>query len=205
MCRSTLVSLLAFVTGLGAPSGGIAAPPLPSGTITCVVHGDVDQGGGRWRLRFSPWLTSTPNPRRTRIDTILKGTCDGSGVSGATAPITNVKAYLVGKLPAGSSCSTLPTAMAVDQLRIRIIWQTTDGISPPHKVATSTAKLGSAQWDGGLAGPVFTNGPLKGAFGGSTSTLKLSMDYPQAFGSGCTGPLDGDAYGDDGNSSLTIP
>jgi hypothetical protein len=207
MSRSIVVSLTALALVLGITASVLAASP-PSGTVTCTVTGDDDRPNGNWRLRFSPWLSADPSARRVRVSTYMRGTCDGSGVVGANAPITAVEAHLVGKLEAGSSCATFTTAPVFTKLALKIAWKTLGTDSRLHTVAKTSAAFIDANWDDGLGGLVLASAPLRGAFGGSTATVKISIDQPASFGADCENlhlVIDGAAYGADGESSLTIP
>lgn len=200
--RLASIAVLAIV--LGTATGAVAAS-LPSGAINCVVSGDTDQPNGKWRLRFSPAISSVPSPNRMSVSTTMKGTCDNAGVSGGKAPITNVQAYLVGKLAAGTTCATLTSAPVFERLKLKIKWQTVDGSGRVRSVATTSARFVDADWDAGLEGLVLTSTPLKGAFGGSTATVTLTIDHPEVFGAVCqNAEIDGTTYGADGESSIAI-
>jgi hypothetical protein len=207
MSRSSLVFIAALAVLLGPTAAAVAAS-LPSGTIGCTVVGDIDKPSGTFRLRFRPPISATPSTGRIRVTTYMKGTCDNSGVTGGKAPITEVRAHLVGSLKAGTSCATLTTAPVFTKLRLQIKWATVGSDNRLRTVAKSSVNFVDADWDADLEGLVLTSAPIKGAFGGSTSTVRISIDMPELFGDICQNPnaaIDGAEYGIDGNSSITIP
>lgn len=197
------LALVAALAMLATTAVGAMAASLPSGTINCTVSGAVDKPNGNWRLRFQPPISSVPSPNRILVSTFMRGTCDNSGVSGGKAPITNVLAHLVGKLAAGSTCASLTSAPVFERLQLKIKWQTLDGSGRLRTVANTSVRFVDADWDDGAEGLVFLSAPLKGGFAGSTSTVTLTIDQPEIL-TMCPG-IDGIAYGDDGESSITIP
>lgn len=205
MSRSILSFVSAALLILGTAATAPAASP-PSGTISCVVTGDDDRPNGNWRVRFSPAISSTPSPGRMKVMTYMRGTCDAAGVVGGKAPITNVQAHLLGKLAAGTTCATLTSSPVFEKLRLKITWQTLGTDGRLRTVAKTSATFVDVEWDDGLGGLVFASAALKGGFAGSTSTLKIAFDAPEAFATVCdTGAIDGSAYGGGGDSTLTIP
>ncbi len=197
MSRSRLALAAALALAITSASPAAAAP-LPSGTIDCqVVSTNVDG------LRFQPFISSDPSPSRIRVTTTMHGTCDNSGVSGGKAPITEVDAKLVGRLVPGSTCETLTSAPHFDRLKLKIKWKAVIH-GRLQTVASSTAFFVDANWDDVVEGLVLDSQPLKGAFTGSTSTATLTLNNPAMFNSTCP-RIQGDAYGADGDSSITIP
>ncbi len=194
MCRSILALVFVAVTAVGA-----GAASLPSGTISCqVTYADT------FGLRFSPFISRDPSPGRILVKTTMEGSCDDSGVTGGKAPITSVRAKLVGALTAGSSSVTLTSAPNFDRVSLRIKWLTTTGDGRRKPIATSTLRFSDAQWDTDLEGLVFLSTPIKGGFAGSTATVTITLDHPQMFGA-TSPPIVGDFYGADGDSAITIP
>jgi hypothetical protein len=192
------VALAAALTLVVAAAANAA--PLPSGTIACQVASTNVDG-----LRFQPYISSDPSPTRIRVTTTMQGTCDNSGVMGGKAPITELKATLAGKLAVGSTCSTLTTMPQFERLKLKIKWRGVDGNGRLKTVASTTVHFVDANWDDDVEGLVLQSQPLKGAFEGSTSTVTLALQNGNAFFNAMCPRIEGDPFGQDGESTITIP
>lgn len=197
MRRLSFVAILACAAvALTAPT--LLAASLPSGTITCQLAPNTDLG-----LRISPNISSTPGGRLIMKDTLV-GTCDSSGVSGGKAAIDAVEARFVAKLDAGTVCTDLITNPAFGQVKLSFKWKGEIG-GRARTVATSKSHLVQGSWDDATESLVFTGELFKGAFAGSTTTVRLSLLDPTNFLTPTCPPISGIYYGVDGESSITVP
>jgi hypothetical protein len=201
MCRSRFALALALVAVLAPTVHALAAGP--SGAITCGIVDTRPNLGLEFR---SPYLSGEPAPRGIRTKTRMAGTCDNGGVIGGKFPITKVEARLDARLAPGTTCLTLTDAPSLDKLSVKIAWLGTDANGHLRRVAGSSARVGNVSWDDTAKALVFTTGPLKGGFAGSTSTLTLTLDNPQLqVGVGPCPPYSGIFWGGDGESTVTVP
>jgi hypothetical protein len=199
MRRATLVPfLVCAVVAVAAPR--VAAATLPSGTITCQIDANTDLG-----LRMVPYIDSTPGGRIMMKDKIV-GTCDSSGVTGGKGPIERFEATLVAKLAAGTVCTDLVTAPDFDKVKLGFKWKGHVGDRDDLILATSRVHLVLGSWDDPDQALVFTGEIFKGAFSGSTTTMKLTLHEPGlAYLNPTCPPIVGVFYGTDGESELTVP
>ena len=204
MRRSRFVRVLTFALVL-APAAGVLAAAPPSGTIDCSVGMSKPEFGFQFLPPFlSPDAANLGIPTKTVTD----GPCDNAGVVGGKAPITNVEVKLVGRFSDGTTCDTLVSAPQLEKIGFKIKWQTLNPVGHLRTISNSLARAGSVTWDSGAEALVFTTGPLKGGFAGSTATVKLTIDAGSVNSvtnpNGC--PLiSGLSYGEDGLSAVTIP
>lgn len=197
MLRSLLVLTLAMLVFTDA--GRVAAAPLPSGTIACVVAGDAVTG-----LRISPPISPMPSFIRPIIKDTAYGACDADGVLGGKGPIDSVEAKLLARLAAGSKCLDLVTAPDFTLVKLKLKWKGPNAIGRPRTIATSIAQLVNGAWDPATESLTFTGQLFKGAFAGSTFTMRLTLDTPGLLNATC--PLTESVfYGADGDSVITVP
>ncbi len=197
MRRMYLVLILACaVVAVVAPT--VRAASLPSGTITCQLAPNTDLG-----LRMSPYISSTPGGRIIMKDTLV-GTCDSSGVSGGKGPIDRVEARLLAKLEPGTVCTDVITTPDFGQVKLSFKWKGEIG-GRARTIATSKAHLVLGSWDDPTESLVFTGELFKGAFTGSTTTVRLSLHEPVTFLTPNCPRISGVYYGVDGESSITVP
>jgi hypothetical protein len=202
MRRSTFVRALALALIL-APAAGALAASLPSGTIDCSVVSSKPEYGFRF---LPPFLSSDPAHLGIPTQTFADGPCDNSGVIGGKGPITHVQVKLIGRFSDGTTCDTLTSTPQLEKIAFKIKWQRLNDAGHLRTAANSFARAGSVAWDDGAEALVFTTGPLKGGFAGSTATVRITIDPGSVATADSDCPaISGLDYGADGESSVTIP
>jgi hypothetical protein len=201
MCRSKFALALGLVAMLAPTVRAFAAGP--SGTVSCSIVDTRPTFG----LEFKPpYLSGAPAPRGILSKARMAGPCANGGIIGGKFPITKVEARLAGRLSPGTTCLTLTDTPSVEKLSVKIAWLGIDGNGHLRRVAGSSARVGSVSWDDTAKALVFTTGPLKGGFAGSTSTVTLTLDNPQLQqGVDPCPAYSGIFWGGDGESTVTIP
>jgi hypothetical protein len=192
--RTVAVSGVAFVSiaslFFASPAG--AASPL-KGTALCSIAGDI---------RFpAHGLSNTPSTKPVGIK-INKpnrsSSCDGSGVTGAAAPVVGVVLQLNGHLHKGATCDGLWSAPQFDTTTLHVQWLGQKAGSTKVKpVASSNGHAATVSYDAATNALNITSTPLTGAFAGETLTLHLGLDTTAAAAhTDCTtGALAGTAFG----------
>jgi hypothetical protein len=198
MRRAALAPFLAAaLVALAAPA--VPAASVPSGTINCQIDANTDDG-----LRMLPSISSVPGGRVMMRGKIV-GTCDNSGVTGGKAPIDRVEATLIAKLAAGTVCNDVVTTPDFDKIKLTFKWKGQVG-GRTVTVGTSRVHLVLGSWDEPDNAIAFTGEVFKGAFAGTTTSLKLTIgESGVAFLNPTCPPISGVYYGQDGQSELTIP
>lgn len=199
MCRSRFALALALVLSTAATA--FAAAPPPSGTIDCSVAMSRPNFGFSFR---PPYLDDAPAPHGLGIKTVMDGPCDNTGVVGGRAPITHVEVKLVGHLADGTTCAIFTSTPQLKKIAFKIKWQTLNAAGNLRTVSKSLVRAGDVAWDDAAQALVFTTGPLKGAFAGSTSTVTVTLDPGSVPNPNCPA-ISGLFWGSDGESSITIP
>lgn len=199
MPRTLLVSAVLSTLLATTPVHPARAAAPPSGTITCTVAADGVTG-----LRISPPVSALTSFIRPIIKDTAYGTCDGSGVLGGKGPIDSVEAKLLARLADGTTCLDLVTAPHFTFAKLKLKWKGPNPIGRPRTIATSIAQLVNGTWDPATESLTFTGTLFKGAFAGSTFTLRYTLDSPGVLSSGCA-PTTAVPYGADGESSITVP
>jgi len=108
----------------------------------CSVESDHENYGPTG-LFFKPYLNATPR-RIHLLAQNYESACDGSNVSGAKTPITNVTF----KLTAGvddATCSVVAGTPQLKNAKITVRWQGTNSSGHLHTVATSKARIAVPQ------------------------------------------------------------
>ena len=195
----TLLALAALSLLLASPRDHAIAGPPPTGTISCAVAADGVTG-----LRVSPPVSAVASYIRPIIKDTTLGTCDGSGVVGGKGPIDAVEAKLLARLAEGSTCLDLVTAPQFTLVKLKLKWKGPNAVGRPRTIATSVAQLVYGSWDAETESLTFTGVLFKGAFEGSTFTLRYTLDSPGLLSGGCA-PTTAVLYGADGESTLTVP
>jgi hypothetical protein len=167
-----------------------------------MIECQLAANAGPYALRFRPYIGDVAQPNRITVGTTMQGACDNGGVTGGKAPITNVEAKFVGKLAADTTCASFTSAPVLQRAKLKIKWKNVDGRS--RTVATSTAHLVQASWDGPSESLVLDAELLKGGFAGSPVTIRLTIDNLANFDEDCP-KFEALYYGADGESSLTVP
>jgi hypothetical protein len=157
-----------------APAG--AASPV-KGTATCSIAGDI---------RFNAnGLTNTPSksPVGIKINKPNRSaSCDGSGVTGAKAPISAIALQLNGHLHKGSTCDGTWSSPQFDTTTLHVQWLGMKAGSTKLKpVASSNGHAATVTYDAGTNAFDITSTPLSGAFAGETLTLHLGLDTSAAL------------------------
>lgn len=197
-----LVAAGVFASLLTSP---IPASAAVTGSVMCSVESDHENYGPAG-LFFKPYLNATP--RRIRLlAQNYESACDGSNVSGAKAPITNVTFKLTAGLD-DATCSVVAGTPQLKNAKITVRWQGTNPAGRLQTVATSKARIASAFYDSGTDVFTLVTEPIyNGAFAGQTATLRLGFDsYVDAFEAGCSpeGGFLAMSYGETNPSSLEV-
>lgn len=198
--RRTLVVPFVVCALVTASTAVAAAAAPPTGTIVCTLAANETTG-----LQFSPPISFAPSSIRLILkDKTITGGCDASKVTGGRWPITTVKAQLLAKLAAGTSCADVVTSPTFGTIKLKLRWTGVDEIGRARTVATSAAHLVAGSWDDADGALVFTATIFRGAFAGSTVTARFTLDNPGFLSPNC--PLiEGVYYGADGESTITVP
>jgi hypothetical protein len=103
---------LTLIAATWIPPLHAAAPP--SGTISCDVVG---------MLSFRRFIANPP-PRKVSIKgTVSESTCDSSGVTGGSMPITGLQLRLFAKLAEGEDCTELTSMPELVRAKVKIKWR----------------------------------------------------------------------------------
>ena len=194
--RFALAAGLALVA---ATAAAVSAATSLSGTIACDVNPT-----SVLQIALRPSLTnSAPSPTRVVVKIPMSGICDDSGVVGGNAPITHVDARIRARLEAGSTCATLLSpGFPYGKLQIKLKWRSFDG-TRFKTVGASATHLSGGTYDAGSESIVFTAEIFRGAFAGSTSTIKLKLQDPALLSGSCP-PIEGVNWISGGESTLTV-
>jgi len=204
MCRS-LSSRVALACALFV-SGVLSADAasLPSGTLAC--------GGVEGQLVFPNGLPTVnhsgpPRASKIKLKRAITNGCDTSGVTGGRFPITAAHVSLDGRTEDGETCGDFLGTLDLQKSKVTVKWRGFNNYARPLTIATSKATIASAVYDPGSERLVIVTNPVaKGAFAGSTVTLRVS--FPETFEGNCT-TIDASyawfEIGSDGTSTIEVP
>lgn len=107
-------------------------PVVPVGNVVCPwISGTA---------KFAKPLKNTPSTKPVKLTLKLTGSCDGSGVVGGKAPITDVTVNATLQLEAGATCSLAPYAASKPQ-KLQVKWQGRNARNKPIMVATTKTTI----------------------------------------------------------------
>jgi hypothetical protein len=159
---------------------GAAGPPV-TGTIACSITGS---------LGFRPYLPLVLGPPLTKptrlIASHLTGLCDPSGVVGGVGPIASADLELRGAMAPGSTCLDFLNTASLEKTKMKIRWKGTRN-GRIGVIERSQALLASGSYDSGSNTFMLVTAPItKGAFLGSTLTMRIPMGDPDEYERICT-------------------
>lgn len=186
------------------PGLAIAAPP-PSGTISCAMASDCSKAQP-CGLSLLPYMNAEPRSTTVKVRKNDSLSCDATNVVGGKGPITVARLDLTAKLPHGS-CAAFTSGPALQRGKVKVQWRGPNPAGRLWTVANSQATIATATYDADSHALLVTTPPLRGAFSGTTLTLRLGFDaYIDVVEAGCenaSGFL-GLSFGDPNPSTLDV-
>ena len=180
--RSSILGLAVFAVVAGTFQEVAASDPV-TGTISCVAEGELF-----YRNPYLPTPLGEPLTTSMRVvgRTEFAAPCDVSGVSGGKTEIIGAEARFNGKLGSGTTCeSFLGTLDLTGNVKLR--WRGGNAQRHYVTVGTSKATVASAAFDSATESWVVVTNPIaRGAFAGSTVTMRFHMYDAASYEETCT-------------------
>jgi len=170
---------------LCAAPATVASADQPTGTISCSIASGDEHSWPYTGFEFHPGLTGIPKTQTARV-TDTQSSCDNSGITGGSAPITEVSFRLTGKLREATCASFFSSASTLDKGKIKIRWVGLNPAGNRMTVATSKATVASASYDDGTDTMTIVTDPIDtGAFVDQVATLHLAFQGDLDLYSSC--------------------